>query len=74
MKERIGETAGRIWEILRKKQEVNVSQLPRNIKEKSGVTYQALGWLARENKISYYEKGNKTFVSLTDLERNIHLN
>ena len=68
MKEKIGKTAGRIWETLRKKQEINVSQLPRTIKEKSGVTYQALGWLAREDKINYHEKGSRTFVSLTDLE------
>jgi len=70
MKEKIGETAGKIWKIMQKKGEVNVAQLPKLLNEKSAITYQGLGWLARENKIEYQIKGAKTYASLTDAEQN----
>ena len=51
MKEKNGQTAGKIWETLKEKEELNVSRIPRILKEKSEVAYQALGWLAREDNI-----------------------
>ena len=69
MIEKIGETAGEIWRILKEREEVNISQLPRLLNEKSAVVYQAVGWLARENKIEYRTVGTKTLVSLTESER-----
>ena len=69
MKDKIGETAGGIWKILKKKGEVNVAQLPRLLNEKSAVVYQGLGWLAREDKVKYQIKEAKTFVSLTETEK-----
>jgi hypothetical protein len=69
MIEKIGETAGEVWRIIREKEEVNISQLPRLLNEKSAVVYQAVGWLARENKIEYKTVGAKTLVSLTESER-----
>jgi Mn-dependent DtxR family transcriptional regulator len=71
MKEEIGETAGKIWEILKKKGEVNVAQLPRMLDKKSAMVHQGLGWLAREDKVDYQVKAGKTFVSLTESERSI---
>ncbi len=70
MKEQIGQTAGTIWDTLRSRQEVNLTQMPRVIKEKSPLVYQALGWLARENKIEYVNRGEKTYVTLSESERN----
>ncbi len=69
MIEKIGETAGEVWRILKEREEVNISQLPRLLNEKSAVVYQAVGWLARENKIEYRTVGAKTFVSLTESEK-----
>lgn len=69
MIEKIGETAGEVWRILKEKEEVNISQLPRLLNEKSAVVYQAVGWLAREKKIKYRTVGAKTLVSLTESER-----
>ena len=69
MKERIGELAGKVWKILKEKEEINIERLPRMLKERSVLVYQALGWLARENKLEYHVKGGKTFVSLTGAER-----
>jgi len=65
MKERVGLTAGTIWDLLSKKGEISVTQLPKVVKEKPLVIHQALGWLAREDKISYREEGLKLFISLT---------
>ena len=70
MKDKIGETAGRIWKVMQKKGEVNVAQLPKMLNEKSAIIYQGLGWLAREDKIDYQIKGAKTFASLSDIEKN----
>ena len=69
MKDKIGKTAGAIWKILKKNKEVNVAELPKLVNEKSALVYQALGWLARENKIEYHTKAAKTFVSLAEREK-----
>jgi hypothetical protein len=64
MKEKIGETAGKIWSALKESDEISVTQLPKVINEKQVIVYQSLGWLAREGKIKYNTKGKKTAVSL----------
>ena len=61
----IGETAGRIWDELKSRGEVELARLPKILKGKSVIVYQALGWLARENKVAYRKEGDKIFVSLT---------
>ena len=71
MKQEIGETAGKIWEILKKKGEVNTAQLPKMLNKKSAIAYQGLGWLAREDKVEYQIKAGKTFVSLAESERSV---
>jgi hypothetical protein len=71
MKDRIGEIAGKIWTILGEKQNVSISKLPRMFKEKEEIVYQALGWLAREDKINYQTKEGRTFVSLSHEEGEI---
>ncbi len=72
MKEKIGWAAGKVWETLRANGEMNIAQIPKKMKEKSVVVQQALGWLAREDKIDYNIKGSKIFVSLAEHERNIN--
>jgi hypothetical protein len=64
MKEKIGVIAGRIWESLHSEGEKNITQIPKILDEKSSDVYQALGWLAREDKINFRSENNKTFVSL----------
>jgi len=65
MHEKIGETAGKIWDTLNNNDRVGVSRLPKLVQEKDVIVYQSLGWLAREGKIEYERKGNGTVVSLT---------
>ena len=64
MREQIGHTAGKIWETLNGQKPVSVSRLPKLVGEKDTVVYQALGWLAREDKVEYQTKSNRTTVSL----------
>ena len=68
MKDKIIETAGKTWKLLGQYGETSVSQLPQLINEQDYVVFQALGWLAREDKISYTTKSRKTFVSLVASE------
>ena len=69
MTERIGATAGRVWQVLKEQEEADIRRLPRMLDEKSVVVNQALGWLAREGKLEYREQGDKLFVALSQIER-----
>lgn len=68
MEQRIGEVAGKVWKVLRKHGEMAISQVPKAVKEREALSYLALGWLAREGKLGFRTKGNKTLVYLTDNE------
>ena len=70
MNTQIGQIAGKIWQILGERGQVNITQVPRILNEKNTFVYQSLGWLARENKIQYTTKSGKTYVSLTPTEEN----
>ena len=71
MKETIGQTAGKIWQTLGQKGDINVAMLPKMVKEKNDVAFQALGWLAHEGKILYKKKDGKSVVSLTPEEQEV---
>ncbi len=64
MKSDIGTASGKIWEALSAKGEVEISRIPKLIGEKTIIAYQALGWLAREDKIKYRTHSSKVYVSL----------
>ncbi len=66
MKENVIEAAGRTWSYLKQNGETNLTVLPRRLKERSEIVNQALGWLAREDKLQYAQKAGKTFVSLSE--------
>ncbi|MBN1815934.1 MAG: winged helix-turn-helix domain-containing protein [Sedimentisphaerales bacterium] len=69
MEETIGNVAGEIWTLLsNRKNPVNVTELPKLVKSTPQLTYQGLGWLAREGKVVYTEKSGKTAVSLSPAE------
>ena len=63
MEERIAECANRIWVLLHKTPEVNILRLPELLGERNVIAYQALGWLARDSKIHYAQKGSQVFIS-----------
>ena len=68
MKEKVIESAGKVWRYLGQNGQTNVGQLPKALKDKEEVVLQALGWLAREDKIEYTVKNRRTFVSLVEGE------
>jgi hypothetical protein len=70
MKEKVIETAGKVWRFLGQNGQTNVGQLAKSLKEKDELVLQGLGWLAREDKIDYTIKNRRTFVSL--VERELH--
>ncbi len=72
--ERIGEVAGKVWRTLGKKGELSITMLPKFIKEDNDVIFQSVGWLAREGKITYTKKENKSFISLTSPEMDAYRN
>jgi hypothetical protein len=72
VKEIIGEMAGRLWKTLGKKGRVEISKLPPILKEKENIVYQALGWLAREEKLIFHKKEGRTFISLNSEEQEIN--
>ena len=65
---RICLNAGKVWRILNEKGELSMFELCREL----GLTFEevavAIGWLARENKISFREKDNMLFVKIDDVE------
>ena len=71
MKDKVIQTAGKVWKTLGERGQVTVSQLVTILKEKDDLVNQAIGWLAREDKIKYIEKSNRTLVSLVDSEQQI---
>ena len=69
MKDKIGQVAGDIWHILKERKEVPVSQLPKILNERSMIVNQALGWLARENKLDFKMTVRKMLISLLGEEK-----
>ena len=68
MKEKVIETAGKTWRFLGQNGQTSVVQLAKALKEKDELVLQAIGWLAREDKINYATKNRRTFVSLVENE------
>jgi len=65
----IEDCAERIVTLLGKLGGANIMRLSEHLAERNLVTYQALGWLAKERKISYQQRGNQVYVALNDHER-----
>ena len=68
MKDKVIEAAGKTWRFLGQNGETSVGALSKSMQEKPEVIMQAVGWLAREDKINYSVKNRRTFVSLVDHE------
>jgi hypothetical protein len=60
----IGETAGAVWRLLDKKGPLTLAKLVKDIDLPRDTIMQALGWLAREDKIDIEENGRTRTVSL----------
>jgi hypothetical protein len=63
-KEKIGTDAGNIWQILNEKGNVKIVDLKKTTKMDIKDIYLALGWLARENKIQFFEMEKELAVCI----------
>lgn len=66
---RIVECAAVVVEALGEVGEINILRLSEYLGERSALSYQALGWLAREGKIRYRQQETQVFVSLVKRSR-----
>jgi hypothetical protein len=60
----IGEAAGTVWQVLSENGPMTMAKLVKAVGEPRDTVMQALGWLAREDKISLAEEGHSRVVSL----------
>ena len=70
IKQEIGKTAGEVWKYLGKNTRIPITDLPNKVNKNPENVHQALGWLAREDKVQFTREGRMTYVTLTDPERN----
>ena len=64
MREAIGDAAGKIWRYLEAQGSRSVSQIQRDTRLSQSLTYLALGWLAREDKVRFAQERRALLVSL----------
>ena len=64
--EKIGENAGNIWKTLKENGQMSANALKKTIHLSEKDIYMGLGWLAREHKLSFEQKGNQTLLNLTE--------
>jgi len=60
---KIGETAGKVWKFLEEKGEANLTQMKKGVKANPDLILQAIGWLAREDKLQIKKK--ERFITYT---------
>jgi predicted transcriptional regulator len=62
--ENIGEVAGRVWRVLSENGPLSITKLIKAVDEPRDTVMQAIGWLAREGKLSIDDNGRNRTVSL----------
>jgi len=62
--EEIGETAGAVWKALTDHGPLTVAKLLKKVEQPRDTVMQALGWLAREDKITITDERRNRIVAL----------
>ena len=62
----IGETAGAVWRVLSERGSLTVAKLVKEVDQPRDLVMQALGWLAREDKILIEEDSRTKTVALRE--------
>jgi hypothetical protein len=60
----IGETAGKVWWALADEGPMSMARLVKAVGEPRDTVMQAIGWLAREDKVWMEEEGRSRIISL----------
>jgi len=66
--EDIGNTAGKVWNFLRKSGGSSIAAIERGVGGPKPLVCMAIGWLAREGKIALRQEKKTLQLSLTDGE------
>jgi len=64
----IGEAAGKLWMVLGAQKRIAVNGLAKVLGGDAALAQQAVGWLARENKVEFETQGRTVVVKLTSSE------
>ncbi len=67
MTAKVGEAAGKVWHTLKNDGEMSAAQLKKATGTDDKTLWMALGWLAREDKVSFTEVKNTLKISLKAL-------
>ena len=66
--QQIGETAGAVWQALQSNGPMSAAKLVKHLEVSRDITMQAVGWLAREDKIEIDETSRGRIISLVTEE------
>ncbi len=66
MEAEIGDAAGTIWQYLDEHGETTLSRLRQGTKLSDQLLFMGIGWLAREEKLSFMKEGRSTKVGLRE--------
>ncbi|MDD4876016.1 MAG: winged helix-turn-helix domain-containing protein [Dehalococcoidales bacterium] len=61
-----GETAGEIWELLKNEGSCSISAIASNLKKPKDIVSMGIGWLAREDKITFIQTKRGVYVRLKE--------
>jgi hypothetical protein len=64
MEQEIGNAAGLIWHLLKEKGTSSLNDIKRETKFTPDMINRAIGWLARESKLDFEQKGSLLLISL----------
>ena len=62
--QQIGDTAGLVWKTLAEQGPLSLSKLVKSVAVPRDSVLQAVGWLAREDKLDFIENGRTRLVAL----------
>jgi DNA-binding transcriptional ArsR family regulator len=62
----IGEVAGEVWKALSENGPMTMAKLVKAVGEPRDAVMQAVGWLAREGKLSIDDQGRNRMIALSD--------
>ena len=63
--DQIGDTAGEVWHTLLEHGQLTITQLTKEVDAPRDRVMQAVGWLAREDKIRVDEQARRKVISLS---------
>ena len=61
----IGVNAGIIWNLLREKSALTIKEIGEITGFQESFLFLSLGWLAREDKVNFFEKDNEVYLELS---------